>query len=132
VEYKQLDLASRSSIDQFADDIKAKYSHVNILINNAGVAGFPKLTVNENNIEMQMAVNHFGHFYLTYLLWDVLKDSENLRIINVSSRAHMHNMIDSSDVNLNFEDLDGRKDYNKHRQYCRSKLANVLFTQELA
>jgi len=132
VEYKQLDLASRPSIDKFVDDIKAKYSHVNILINNAGVSGFPKLIVNENNIEMQMATNHLGHFYLTYLLWDMLRDSKDLRIINVSSRFHLRNKVDNSDVKINFEDLDGRKDYNTFQQYSRSKLANVMFTRELA
>jgi NAD(P)-dependent dehydrogenase (short-subunit alcohol dehydrogenase family) len=109
VEYKQLDLSSRESIDKFVEEIKAKYNTINILVNNAGISSLPKMLVNKDNIEMQMAVNHFGHFYLTYLLWDELKNSKDLRIINVSSRAHLRNRIDNSGINFSFEDLDGRK-----------------------
>ena len=125
-------MASRVSIDDFVREIKAKFNKINILANNAGVSALKDLTLNSEGIEMAMAVNHFGHFYLTFKLWDLLKHSEGLRIINVSSRAHISNRMSSAGVNFDFDDLYGRKDYEKFRQYSRSKLANVLFTQELA
>jgi NAD(P)-dependent dehydrogenase (short-subunit alcohol dehydrogenase family) len=109
VECKYLDLSSRESIDKFAEEIKAKYNTINILVNNAGVSSLQKLQVNKDNIEMQMAINHFGHFYLTYLLWDELKNSKDLRIINVSSRSQLRNRFDSSGIKFDFEDLNGQK-----------------------
>jgi NAD(P)-dependent dehydrogenase (short-subunit alcohol dehydrogenase family) len=63
------------SIEKFSDAIKVKYGRVDILVNNAGVMGYPEKMYSEEGYEMQMAVNHLGHFYLTYLLWDILKDS---------------------------------------------------------
>lgn len=80
-----MDLANKESVNKFAASIHDKFSKVNILVNNAGLAFVPKLTLNPDGIEVQIATNHFGHFYLTSKLWDLLRASENLRIINVSS-----------------------------------------------
>lgn len=78
-----------------------------------------------DGFEMQMGVNHLGHFLLTHLLLDKLKESAPSRIVNVSSLAHYLGRIQ-------FHNLQGEKFYNPGLAYCHSKLANILFTQELA
>lgn len=89
----------------------------------------PEFRQTKENLEMQIGVNHFGHFYLTYLLWDKLKQSGNPRIVNVSSSAHM-SITKSHDIdfsNLNFQN----GGYNSFAAYSHSKKANILFTKEL-
>uniref|UniRef100_A0A8C5N5E4 Retinol dehydrogenase 13 n=1 Tax=Leptobrachium leishanense TaxID=445787 RepID=A0A8C5N5E4_9ANUR len=122
---KHLDLASTKSIKEFAKHILKEEEHVDILINNAAVMRCPHL-VTEDNFEMQFGVNHLGHFLITNLLLEKMKKSVNPRIINVSSLAHVVGDIDFED--LNWEN----KKYNTKAAYCQSKLANVLFTSELA
>ncbi|XP_035828274.1 retinol dehydrogenase 13 isoform X2 [Aplysia californica] len=124
VECRKLDLASFASIRAFAKLINSTESHVDILINNAGVMMCPKM-LTEDGLEMQMGVNHFGHFLLTQLLLDKLKASAPSRIIFLSSLAHTRGQI-------NFEDLNSAQEYNSRTVYGQSKLANVLCTQELA
>nr|XP_054758559.1 retinol dehydrogenase 13-like [Lytechinus pictus] len=124
VKVLQLDLASLSSIRQFADQISSDEKGVNILINNAGVMRCPKWKT-EEGYEMQFGINHLGHFYLTNLLLDKLKSSAPSRIINVSSVAHKVGKI-------NFEDINSEQRYNSAEAYSNSKLANVLFTRELS
>lgn len=78
---------------------------------------------------MQIGVNHFGHFYLTYLLWDCLKKANNPRIINVSSRAHKNR---GANFDIDFDDMNYEKSqYGAFQAYSRSKKANILFTKEL-
>jgi len=89
--YFPLDLSSKSSIERFAEFIQNRYARVDILINNAAVMALPERVLNQNGHEMHMAVNHLGHFYLTSLLWTLLKRSSRLRIINVSALAHKMN-----------------------------------------
>lgn len=79
----------------------------------------------KDGIEMTIGVNHFGHFLLTNLLLDTLKASAPSRIVIVSSFAHKFGRIDKTDLN-------SEKSYNKHRAYCQSKLANILFARELS
>ncbi|XP_063299698.1 retinol dehydrogenase 13-like [Pelobates fuscus] len=122
---KHLDLASTKSIKEFARSIRKEEEHVDILINNAAVMRCPNWKT-EDNFEMQFGVNHLGHFLLTNLLLEKMKRSVNSRIINVSSLAHIAGEIDFDD--LNWE----KKKYNTKAAYCQSKLANVLFTNELA
>jgi retinol dehydrogenase-12 len=133
-----LDLGSKRSIERFAESIKVKYGKVDILVNNAGLMGLPERQLSKEGYEMQMAVNHLGHFYLTYLLWDILKNSENLRIINVSSKSHLRNYIDSNaQSTIDFNTMDGSYPglgmqhgrYHPMYAYSASKMANVLFTQ---
>src|SRR5690606_21299928 len=78
-----------------------------------------------DGIELTFATNHLGHFYLTNLLLELLKNSDSARIINVSSSAHPGNKID-------FDDIVNPKQYDRKKAYGQSKLANVLFTYELA
>ncbi|XP_040285523.1 retinol dehydrogenase 13 isoform X1 [Bufo bufo] len=122
---KQLDLASTKSIKEFANRILKEEEHLDVLINNAAVMRCPHWKT-EDGFEMQFGVNHLGHFLLTNLLLDRLKESGQSRIINVSSLAHIVGDIDLED--LNWE----KKKFNTKAAYCQSKLANVLFTNELA
>ncbi|KAF8774271.1 Retinol dehydrogenase 13 like protein [Argiope bruennichi] len=120
----RLDLASFASIKSFAQDDLENEPYIHILINNAGVAALPK-SLTEDGYEMQFGVNHLRHFLLTHLLLDRIKASAPARIINVPSIAHICGHIDLSDINLN-------SNYSPATAYFRSKLANVLFTRELA
>lgn len=120
-----MDLASKKSIQSFAAEVKKSFKHIDILINNAGLA-LNELSRNEDGIEMTLAINHFGHFYLTYLLFDLILTSQEGRIINVSSELHY-----SAPKNI-LEDIECKnKSYGSMEQYNISKFMNVLFTQEL-
>lgn len=118
----ELDLASFKSIRSFCNSLAE--SRIDVLINNAGVMACPK-AFTEDGIELQMGVNHLGHFLLTFLLLDKLKKAAPSRIINVSSVAHNFGRI-------NKDDLWFKNSYSPGDAYARSKLANVLFTKELA
>ncbi|KAG8444123.1 hypothetical protein GDO86_009344 [Hymenochirus boettgeri] len=122
---RHLDLASSKSIKEFVQTILKEEEKVDILINNAAVMRCPHWKT-EDNFEMQFGVNHLGHFLLTNLLLEKMKQTGNARIINVSSLAYIAGDIDFDD--LNWE----KKKYNTKAAYCQSKLANVLFTIELA
>ncbi|CAG5133263.1 unnamed protein product [Candidula unifasciata] len=124
VECRKLDLASYGSIRAFCKSINASESHIDVLINNAGIMMCPKM-LTEDGIEMQLGVNHMGHFLLTHLFLDKLKASAPSRIIIVTSMSHKQGKI-------NFDDLNSAKDYNKLDAYCQSKLANLLHMRELA
>lgn len=120
----RLDLSDLQSVDAFAETFKENYTQLNILLNNAGVM-VPPYTKTKDNFELQLGVNHLGHFALTAQLFDVIKKTPAARIVNVSSIAHKRGII-------NFEDLQSEKSYNKIKAYGQSKLANLLFTYELA
>ncbi|POI26842.1 hypothetical protein CIB84_009408 [Bambusicola thoracicus] len=117
-----------SSISAFNDKciffFLAEEKELHILINNAGVMLCP-YSKTADGFEMHLGVNHLGHFLLTFLLLERLKQSAPSRIVNVSSLAHHGGRI-------RFHDLNGEKSYNRGLAYCHSKLANVLFTRELA
>ncbi|KFQ27107.1 Retinol dehydrogenase 12, partial [Merops nubicus] len=121
---KKLDLADTKSIREFAEKFLAEEKELHILINNAGVMLCP-YSKTADGFEMHLGVNHLGHFLLTFLLVERLKQSAPARIVNVSSLAHHGGRI-------RFHDLHGEKCYNRGLAYCHSKLANVLFTRELA
>ncbi|MFT7801720.1 retinol dehydrogenase 12-like [Arapaima gigas] len=124
VEVRELDLADTSSIRAFAQRFLKEVSHLHVLINNAGVMMCP-YTKTADGFEMQLGVNHLGHFLLTYLLIGLLKRSAPSRVVVVSSLAHYFGWI-------RFHDLHSQGSYNSGLAYCQSKLANVLFVRELA
>lgn len=99
------------------------------LLNNAGIMALPEFRQTKDKLEMQIGVNHFGHFYLTYLLWDKLKQSGNPRIVNVSSSAHM---TVTKNYDIDFSNINYQNGgYDSFASYSRSKKANILFTKEL-
>eukprot|EP00118_Oscarella_pearsei_P001201 m.6851 g.6851 ORF g.6851 m.6851 type:complete len:322 (+) comp17024_c0_seq1:24-989(+) len=124
VVFRQLDLADLQSTRNFAKKILEEEPKIHILINNAGVMMCP-YSKTKDGFETQIGVNHLGHFILTNLLLDRIKASQPSRIINVSSIGYMMGKI-------NFDDLMSKKSYSDMAAYNQSKLANILFTSELA
>ncbi|XP_074477817.1 retinol dehydrogenase 12, like [Sebastes fasciatus] len=120
----KLDLADSKSIREFAEAFNKGEPKLNILVNNAGVMVCP-YGKTADGFEMQIGVNHFGHFLLTHLLIDLIKRSAPARIVTVSSMAHSWGTIKLDDIN-------SEKSYDKKAAYSQSKLANVLFTHSLA
>lgn len=120
----QLDLSDLESVRKFADAFRASYKKLDLLINNAGLMAIPERQTAQG-FEMQFGVNHLGHFALTGLLFDLLKETEKSRVVNVSSSAHKMGQI-------RFDDINWEKDYSKWKAYGMSKLANIHFTHEMA
>jgi NAD(P)-dependent dehydrogenase (short-subunit alcohol dehydrogenase family) len=123
VEVVRTDLASLSSIRAAAGDLRSTYSQVDLLINNAGVMAVPYERT-EDGFELTLATNHFGHFALTGLLLDRLLTTAGSRIVTVSSVAHRRGLV-------RFDDLQSEERYEPAEAYDQSKLANLLFTNEL-
>uniref|UniRef100_A0A8C8ZBK6 NADP-retinol dehydrogenase n=1 Tax=Prolemur simus TaxID=1328070 RepID=A0A8C8ZBK6_PROSS len=121
---RKLDLSDTKSIRAFAEGFLTEEKQLHILINNAGVMMYP-YSKTADGFETHIGVNHLGHFLLTHLLVQRLKESAPARVVNLSSVAHHLGKIC-------FHDLHGEKRYNRTFAYCHSKLANVLFTRELA
>ena len=127
VYFKQLDLASFESIKKFVDEINNEEEAIDILVNNAGVMLTPEDAKTKEGFEMHLGVNHLGHFLLTLLLLDKLKQTKSIaRIVVVGSGIYYFGKIDFDDIN--FE----KKKWNPWAAYSQSKLANILFTRELA
>jgi NAD(P)-dependent dehydrogenase (short-subunit alcohol dehydrogenase family) len=118
------DLSSQQEIHRLAGEFKEAYPRLDVLINNAGLFRSKRITT-ADGLETTFAVNHLAYFLLTKLLLDVLKASAPSRIVNVSSGDHNNGAID-------FDDLQGEKGYKGAKAYSQSKLADVLFTYELA
>ena len=124
VDFIQLDLSSLASIKQFSEEFKKKYSSLDILINNAGMSQTPDIKT-EDDFEMQMGVNHLGHFALTGLLMDRLVNTKDSRVVTMSSMNHEQGII-------NFDNLFLEGEYHQMKAYEQSKLANLLFSYELS
>jgi retinol dehydrogenase-14 len=118
------DLSSQEEIRRLASEYKSKYQQLHVLINNAGVY-YTKRHVTVDGLEAMFAVNYLAHFLLTNLLLDIIKRSAPARIINVAGAYHAKGKI-------SFDDLQGEKDFDGQRANHQSKLADVLFTYELA
>lgn len=125
VSFLVADLSSQSSIRKMAQEFRKEHQHLDILVNNAGVFK-ARHEITKEGTEFTFAVNHLAPFLLTSLLIDRLKASGNSRVVTTSSIAHRGARIDFDD--LQFQ----RKRYNGIRAYGQSKLANILFTRELA
>ncbi len=124
IQYVLADLSSRKSIRNAADEIRSKVEKIDVLLNNAG-GTFADFKLTEDGLEKTIATNHFAYFLLTGLLLDLVKKSDYARIVNVSSDSHYGGKID-------FDSFTKRKSYFVMKAYGQSKLANVLFTFELA
>jgi NAD(P)-dependent dehydrogenase (short-subunit alcohol dehydrogenase family) len=124
VSVQALDLASLDSIRSASAELHERFDAIDLLVNNAGVMFTPKSTT-ADGFELQLGVNHLGHFALTGLLLDVMLPVHGSRIVTVSSGAHKF----KSTIDL--ADLAGTDGYNRTAAYARSKVANLLFTYEL-
>ena len=125
VKVMQLDLMDKSSITKFAEDYRKKYDKLDVLLNNAGIMTTPYF-LTKDGFEAQNGTNHFGHYMLTGLLFNLIKKTPGSRVVNVSSAAHKQGKMDFD--NLLFEEGKG---YTPMKSYGRSKLSNLLFTYEL-
>ncbi|MFN2137842.1 MAG: oxidoreductase [Candidatus Promineifilaceae bacterium] len=125
IEIMDLDLASLDSVRQFAAAFKAQHDRLDILVNNAGIMMVP-YGKTKDGFESQFGVNHLGHFALTGLLLEPLLATPGARVVTISSNAHTRGEMDFTD--LGFQD---GSSYDRSAAYNRSKLANLLFTQEL-
>ncbi|XP_044787060.2 WW domain-containing oxidoreductase isoform X4 [Bubalus bubalis] len=131
VEAMTLDLALLRSVQHFAQAFKAKNVSLHVLVCNAAVFGLP-WTLTKDGLETTFQVNHLGHFYLVQLLQDVLCRSAPARVVVVSSESHRFTDINDSSGKLDFSRLSPSKnDYWAMLAYNRSKLCNILFSNEL-
>ena len=124
VELLVADLSSQKSIRQLVSEFEATHDRLHVLVNNVGIT-LPKRNETVDGIEAVFATNHLAPFLLTNLLLPILEASAPSRIVTVSSAAHTMGKID-------FDDVQAVRGYNEIRVYNASKLANVLFTYELA
>jgi len=124
IELMIADLGDLDSIRRFAVEYKSRYQVLDVLINNAGVVSL-KRQLTSDGFEMNIGINHLGHFLLTNLLLDRLMVADQGRIVNVSSGAYKVGKIHVDDPSL-------KKGYNVAKGYAQSKLANILFTKQLA
>jgi retinol dehydrogenase-14 len=124
VELLIADMGSQRQVRRVAAEIRDRCDRLDVLVNNAGAMNTAR-TLTEDGIETTWAVNHLGYFLLTNELLDVLSASAPARVVNVASRAHVSARID-------FDDVQGERSWAGYRMYGQSKLANVLFTYELA
>lgn len=124
VAFMQADLSSQASIRALATTFTDQYDRLHVLVNNAGGI-FATRETTVDGIEMTFALDHLAPFLLTELLLPTLMASAPARVVNVSSSAQAFGTI-------HFDDLQGEKSYRAWRAYNQAKLANVLFTYELA
>jgi NAD(P)-dependent dehydrogenase (short-subunit alcohol dehydrogenase family) len=118
------DLSSQASVRRLAAEVLARYPKLDVLVNNAGAMhGTRQLT--KDGIELTWAVNHLAPFLLSKLLLQRLKESAPARIITTASQAHQG-------AHIPFDDLNAERSYRGFGRYCETKLANILFTIELA
>lgn len=123
VEVLALDLGDLSAIESAAAETRDRFDRVDLLINNAGVMIPPRSTT-ADGFELQFGTNHLGHFAYTGRILDLLLDTEDSRIVNVSSIAHQSGR-------MRWDDLQWTRSYSRFAAYGQSKLANLLFTFEL-
>jgi NAD(P)-dependent dehydrogenase (short-subunit alcohol dehydrogenase family) len=118
------DLSSQSEVRRLADEVLHSLSRIDVLVNNVG-GYWNTRHVTADGLERTFALNHLAPFLLTNLLLDRLKQSAPSRVVTVASHAQAMGRIE-------FDDLQGERSYSGARAYNQSKLANVLFTYELA
>jgi NAD(P)-dependent dehydrogenase (short-subunit alcohol dehydrogenase family) len=126
VEFMSLDLGDQASIKTFVKEFDSKYKRLDLLINNAGIMMPPERTETTDKFEVQFGVNHLGHFTLTNLLLPKIVNTQDSRIVVVSSLA------EASAKTLDLEDMNWTKrEYDRQMAYGYSKMANILFVKEL-
>ncbi|CAH9114163.1 unnamed protein product [Cuscuta europaea] len=131
VDVKELDLSSMESVRKFCSEYDSSGLPLNLLINNAGIMALP-FTLSRDNVELQFATNHVGHFLLTNLLLEKMKHTaresqKEGRIVIVSSEAHRYPYKEG----IRFDKINEKESYSPWYAYGQSKLANVLHANEL-
>ncbi|MBU0761964.1 MAG: SDR family oxidoreductase [Candidatus Altiarchaeota archaeon] len=116
------DLSSQESIKEFATQYRKKHKRLDVLVNNAGIITAERV-LSPEGIEMTFAVNHLGYFLLTHQLLDVILKTSSSRIVNVASCAQS---------SINLDDVQNERKFSGRNVYAQSKLANIMFTYELA
>ncbi len=124
VSYLLCDFSSQRRIRELAGHFAKDHDHLDLLVNNAGGV-FPSYARTEDGIERSFAVDHLGYFLLTNLLLEALLAGSSARVVNVASEAHRN-------ARIHFDDLGLKGRYSAIRAYAQAKLANILFTYELA
>ncbi|KAH7513911.1 hypothetical protein FEM48_Zijuj11G0033100 [Ziziphus jujuba var. spinosa] len=132
IDVMELDLSSMASVRKFASEYSASGLPLNLLINNAGVMATPFM-LSQDNIELQFATNHIGHFLLTNLLLETMKNTaresnKEGRIVHVSSEGHRFAYREG----IRFDKINDESSYNSIYAYGQSKLANILHAKELS
>ena len=122
--YIVADFSLLDEVRQMADELRRDYDRLDVLINNAGVF-MKRRVLTDENFEMSFCVNHLAPFLLTLRLLPLLRTSAPARIVTVSSMAHHRGKVD-------FKNLQGEKSFRNMQIYSNAKLANVMFTFELA
>jgi NAD(P)-dependent dehydrogenase (short-subunit alcohol dehydrogenase family) len=124
VDWLAADLAVQAEVRELAAEFKRRHARLDVLVNNAGTI-MRKRVVSPEGVELTLAINHLAPFLLTSLLLDTLKASAPARVVTVASSAHER-------AQPGFSDLELRRGYRPYRAYAKSKMANLLFTYELA
>ncbi len=125
LEVRKLDLSDLDSVKHFADEMLVQDKPIDILFNNAGVMAMPEMRTAQG-FEMQIGTNHLGHFALAARLFPLVKKAEAGRVIAVASQAHRIGKINLDDLNWQ------SRSYSRWAAYGQAKLANLMFSKELA
>tara|TARA_B100000700_G_scaffold212820_1_gene233996 strand:- start:572 stop:1474 length:903 start_codon:yes stop_codon:yes gene_type:complete len=123
VDLVELDLSDLTNVKNFSRFIKNKFDSIDVLINNAGIMAPPK-SLSKQGLEIQFAVNHLAHMFLTLELLPILEEKNNSRVVTVTSGVQYFGQIQ-------WNDLQGKLKYDRWASYAQSKLANVMFGLEL-
>ncbi|NNT94456.1 oxidoreductase [Stutzerimonas nitrititolerans] len=124
VQFESVDLANLASVRELAERLNGRLSRLDVLINNAAIMAPPQRRTSSDGFELQMATNYFGHFALTGLLMPLLRESEDGRVVSLSSIAAARGALD-------FDDLQSELDYDPYGAYAQSKLAVLNWAFEL-
>ena len=124
IDFFECDLSLIKNVKKLSSQIKEKYSKIDVLLNNAGGANKNKIITSEG-LEKTFATNQMNYFVLTTELLDIISESDDGRVVNVASNAHIG-------VTIDYNNINSEKSFSPWTSYCVSKLMNIMFTYELA
>jgi NAD(P)-dependent dehydrogenase (short-subunit alcohol dehydrogenase family) len=132
IEFLRVDLGCMESVQSFAKTLHSKIDRLDLLINNAGV-GFPAERKCTDGYSIQFGINHLGHFYLTMLVMDLLRNSKAARVVNVTSIAHRQDIsyLVGNPLTIDINKIATGEGDTAWMAYEKSKFCNLLFTYEL-